>query len=141
MDDDFDVDEFDTPGDFVTTAELRTGGPQVKRIARVERGAGFKDKNGKPQPELVLVFSDGRKAGLRAKVNRLDLKEAYGARTHGWIGQTIELYCDKEVRNPSGAKVGGIRLRAMAAGAAVSTDDFASDLDDVLEDEKNDVPF
>ena len=75
MADDFDVDDFNTTGDFITTAELRTNGPQTKRIASVEKGTGFKDKNGKIQPELVLVFADGRKAGLRAKVNRDEARD------------------------------------------------------------------
>jgi hypothetical protein len=139
MADDFDVDDFNTPGDFITTAELRTGGPQAKRIAGVERRDGFKDKNGKVQPELVLVFSDGRKAGLRAKVNRVDLAEAYGKRTSGWIGKAVELYCDKEVRNPSGAKVGGLRLRALDADAGDASG-FTSDLDDA-DAINEDTPF
>ena len=127
--DDFDVDDFNTPGDFITKDELRMSGPQRKRIASVEKRDGFKDKNGRPIPELVLIFSDGRKTGLRAAVNRDEVKHAYGNRTSGWIDKVVELYCDATVRNPQGAKVGGIRVRIPDAAEREGVTDFTSDLE------------
>jgi hypothetical protein len=69
MDDDFDVSDFDTGSKFIRKEDLKADGPQRKRIQTVEqRESQFdKDKPGKPVPELVLVFTDGTRFGLRAK--------------------------------------------------------------------------
>ena len=54
------------------------------------------------------------------------LTRAFGRHTSDWIGRTIELYVDPTVRNPSGQKVGGIRIRIPDDdGGPV---DFTSDL-------------
>jgi hypothetical protein len=114
---DFDVDDFDSGGAFVSKDDLRTG-PRRVRIAAVEkRESQFKDAAGRPRQELVLIFSDETKIGLRAQVNRDAVKQAYGKHTREWVGQVIELYLDPSVRNPQGQKVGGIlkpRRRAAA---------------------------
>lgn len=143
MENDFDVEDFRSPGDFITKDELKASGPQVKRIAGVEKRDGFKDKNGKVQPELVLVFSDGRKTGLRAQVNRDAMEDKFGRRTIGWIGQVIELYVDSSVRNPQGAKVGGLRVRVPENGAAPAeyTSDLEQDDGGVSSETDEPIPF
>lgn len=113
--DDFDVEDFNTGSNFVDKEALKASGPRQVKIAAVEQRDGIKDANGKSTPELVLIFSDATKFGLRAKTNRDELKEQFGRRTSGWIGQVIELYVDPTVRNPQGAKVGGIRVRIPAS--------------------------
>ena len=134
MDDDFDVEDFRAPGDFITKEELQASGPQKKRVEGVEQREGFKNKAGKAQPEPALLFSDGRKMGLRAQVNRDAMRDvSAGARVAGparWSRSS----CDPSVRNPQGARVGGVRLRGCADGGGPL--DFTSDLE--LDDE--DVP-
>ena len=108
--DDFDVNDY-MGSDFVQKDELVKSGAQRKRITGVEQGDGL-PRDGKTVPELVLVFSDGKKHGLRAR-RRTRKRSATRTvrRTNGWIGKVIELYVDPSVRNPSGQKVGGIRIR------------------------------
>ncbi len=78
----------------------------------------------------MLIFSDGRKAGLRAQTNRDEVREVYGRLTSGWIDKLVELYCDPNVRNPSGAKVGGIRIRIPSGDdGTIGPVDFTSDLE------------
>ena len=135
--DDFNVNDFNAGSQFLKKEDLIESGPQRKRIASVEQQAGFrKDVKGKLLPELVLVFSDGVKWPLRARTNRDDMATAFGERTKGWIGQVIEVYVDPAVRNPAGAKVGGLRMRVpMADGGPV---DFVSDLEMEQDAEKDD---
>lgn len=134
--DDYDVNDF-MGSDFVQKDELKASGPQTKRIASVEQRDGL-PRNGKVEPELVLVFSDDKKFGLRTKTNKEVLRDEFGRRTSGWVGKVIELHVDASVRNPQGAKVGGIRIRIPANGAAPS--DYTSDLEQG-EDDTADPPF
>ena len=123
--DDYDVNDF-MGSDFVQKDELKGKG-QRKRITSVEQRDGLPKKDGKVLPELVLVFSDDKKFGLRTRANQETLRDEFGARTRGWIGKVIELYVDPSVRNPSGQKVGGIRIRIPDDdGGPV---DFTSDLE------------
>jgi hypothetical protein len=141
-DNDFDVADFNAGGNFVQKAELSVSGPRQVRIQGVEKRSGFKDAAGQSKPELVLIFTDGMKFGLRTRTNRDVLTEAFGQKTRGWVGQVIELFVDPSVRNPAGAKVGGVRIRIPAKDGAPLVD-FTSDLegdeDDLAKTEK--VPF
>ena len=76
--DDFDVEDFNTKGNFVQKDELKEHGPRRVKIQDVEQRDGFKDDNGESKPELVLVFSDETRFGLRAWCNRDVLKTAFG---------------------------------------------------------------
>ena len=120
-------------GRFVKKRELRQNGPRACRVADVTEGEGFPDENGNRSPELVLVFEDGTKQSLRAKVNRDAVIEICGPRTSRWIGQTVELYFDPGVFNPRGGEPGGIRIRRPAGPA-----DYVSDLE---HDEDEQVSF
>ena len=120
----YNVDDYSTSG-FVQKDDLKAERPV--RIKDVDsRDAPAKD--GKPsRPELVLVFTDDSKLGLRTAANRDTLKEAFGKMTDDWIGKVIVLYVDPSVRSPTGARVGGIRIRIPAQdGGPVA---FQSDLE------------
>lgn len=136
---DYDVDDFSTGGKFIKKDELKATGSERKKIQSVERRLSQPDKNGKPVPELVLIFSDETKLGLRAQTNRDELRAAFGRHTSAWIGKVIELYVDPSVRNPSGARVGGIRIRV--PGQDGEPVDFRSDLDESESVNEGDVPF
>jgi hypothetical protein len=137
---DYNVDDY-SGSDFIQKDRVKTDGPLQLRIKNVEQRDGL-PKNGKVSPELVLIFSDDSKFGLRARVNRDELRDAFGKMTSGWRGRLIELYHDATVRNPAGQKVGGIRIRIPAQDAGAPLD-FRSDLDvekvDNVEEEQ--APF
>src|SRR5262249_2942137 len=95
---------------------------------------GLAKRDGRQTKELVLVFPDGSKFALRAKANRDAMSDAYGFRASGWIGKTIELYCDPTVTNPfNSSDQGGVRLRVPVAATATVTATaaaaFVSDLE------------
>ena len=138
--DDYDVNDY-MGSDFVQKDELVKSGAQRKRITGVEQGDGL-PRDGKTVPELVLVFSDGKKHGLRTKTNKETLRDAYGSRTNGWIGKVIELYVDPSVRNPSGQKVGGIRIRIPTdnSGPIAYTSDLEGATDEAEQADPAKVP-
>ena len=114
---------------FVKKAELRMNGPRQVMVQDVEEADGFPDRTtGQPTKELVLMFSDGTKFGLRAKVNRDAMAAVCGYRTSDWIGKTIELYFDPGVFNPRGGEPGGVRIRR--PGAMQVEEPFVSDLEE-----------
>ena len=137
----YNVDDYSTSG-FVQKDDLKT--ERQVRIKDVEsRDAPAKD--GKPpKPELVLVFTDDLKLGLRTAANRDTLKDAFGSDTDGWLGKVIVLWVDKNVRDPNGTKVGGIRIRIPAQDGGVPPT-FTSDLEvsesELAAPEPEKVPF
>ena len=140
----FDVEDFNAQGGggsggFVRKEAIQAGGPRRVRIAAVEQRDGFKEKDGTSKPELVLVFSDGTKFGLRAWINRDAMKTAFGRDTDGWVGKVIELHVDASVRNPQGARVGGLRVRLPTSGAAPA--EYTSDLEDDEDPADGPIPF
>jgi hypothetical protein len=62
------------------------------------------------------------------------MKTAYGKRTSLWVGKLVEVYCDPSVRNPQGAKVGGVRLRIPAEDGG--PEEYVSDLEEGYEEDE-----
>ena len=110
------MDEFNArdylSSSFIKKDELRLGGPRRVVIQTIEEADGLPKRNGQlSRKELVLVFTDGSRFGLRAQANLQRLLDAYGERTSAWIGKTIELYFNPDIPNPSGGPSGGVRVR------------------------------
>jgi hypothetical protein len=126
---DFDLRDYSKSGSFIKKDDLRASGPLTLTIASVEEADGLSGRDGKPPAkELVLVFTDGTKFQLGAATNRQALADMHGYLTSAWLGKSIELYCDPTVRNPSGAKVGGIRITRPDGQDA--DEEFTSDLEE-----------
>ena len=126
---DFDVRDFNGSGSAFVSKSQVGDGVLDKRITAVEQAEGL-PRNGRPAvPELVLLFSDGGKFGLRTRANRDALEAAFGPKTSAWIGKRVEIYVDPTVRSPQGQRVGGLRLRIPEQDAGVPAD-FQSDLED-----------
>ena len=122
--DDYDVNDF-MGSDFVQKDELKLKA-QRKRITSAEQRDGLPKKNGKVLPELVLVFSDERSSACgRARTRkRSATTTGRGRAAESARGSTLRR---SDRRNPSGAKVGGIRIRIPDDdGGPV---DFTSDLE------------
>ena len=122
---DFNARDFLT-SKFIRKDDLRTGGPRRLLITDVEKAPGLPGLGGRPaKDELVLVFADGMKFGLRARVNLERIVEAFGMQTSNWIGKTVELYFSPDISNPSGGAPGGIRVRIVDAPSVI---EFKSEL-------------
>ena len=114
---------------FIRKEDLRQGGRRRLVIQAVEKAMGLPGRNGQAaREELVLVFHDDTRFGLRAQVNLRRLIEAFGERTANWIGQTIDLYFSPDVVNPGGGSPGGIRIQVPTPGTKGRL--FTSELDD-----------
>ena len=97
---------------FIKKQELRAQGPRRVTIKSVEEADGLPGRDGKPaRKELVLLFTDGTKFGLRARINQETMVDLHGERTSGWIGKAITCTFDPSVMNPFGGEQGGIRIR------------------------------
>ena len=104
---------------FLKKADVRVSGPQRLVIQDVEHADGFPGRNGGPAVrELHLIFTDGRRFSLRAQDNLRRMLEAFGDQTEHWRGQTIEVYFNPDIPNPTGGESGGLRLRVPDPGAA-----------------------
>jgi len=113
---------------FIRKEDLRQGGRRRLVIRAVEKSMGLPGRNGQPaREELVLVFHDETRLGLRAQVNLRRLIEAFGERTATWINQTIDVYFSPDVVNPGGGAPGGIRIQIPTS--ASSARPFVSELE------------
>ena len=92
--------------------------------------------------ELVLLFSDGQRLGLRTQENLRRVLEAWGPDTDGWQGRVLEAYFSPDVRNPRGGDSGGIRVRipdAVVPAAPVSATPTVRTTIELPDDDR--VPF
>lgn len=82
------------------------GGPITVRIVRVLAGDSAE------QPVAVHI-DGGHRPWMPCKTTRRILAALWGPKTGPWIGRSITLYRDSEVKW-GGQQVGGIRIRAMS---------------------------
>lgn len=126
----YDARDFQTSS-FIKKDTLKRDGPQRLKIKAVESADGIA-RDGKPAKKILqLTFDNDSKFGLGTQINLRRIIEAFGEKTSGWIGQTIELYYSPDVRGPSGEE-GGIRVRPPTGSAPVVT---ATDFTSVLTNE------
>ena len=99
-----------TPKSDQLNADDLIGTTKVITVTAVKRGSA-------EQPISINFEGDNGKPYLPCKSMRRVLIFAWGDDGREWIGRSLELYCDPEVKF-GGVKVGGIRISKMSHIAA-----------------------
>ena len=127
---------------FIKKADLRASGPQRLTIKAVEPAEGLPGRNGKrPCQELQLVFTDDRRysrCGHRSTCDACSKRSA--TRPTGGSAETIELYFNPDVTNPSGGEPAGIRLRVPEPAPRARPLTYRNELDGELFESKPALP-
>jgi len=82
------------------------GGPRILKITAIKAG-------GADQPVAISYEGDGGKPWKPSKGMRRVLVAAWGADGEGYIGRSVEVYCEPAVKW-AGEAVGGIRITRMS---------------------------
>lgn len=114
--------------DFNSSSYLKKEDVDPAVVATIS-GTELQDFDG--QKKLVVTFrGDLKPLVASARVNREAIADIAGTKDYSqWPGTRLELFCDRNVYNLSGQRVGGIRIRPAtqaraAAPAAVGGDDW-----------------
>ena len=117
-----DVSKF-VAGDYLKTSDVKDG-DLTFGITHIEVEM-FEAKGDRKAEKKIVLILDGdppRKLSLN-QTNLQTLMDAWGKDARSWIGKAFDAYYDGSVRDPSGKRSGGIRVRVrelpgMAAPAA-----------------------
>lgn len=93
------------PNSKQLNAEELLSAPMTITVTEVSRASG-------DQPVAVSFANDGGKPFMPCKTMRKILIFAWGDDGRQWVGKSMTLYCDPEVKF-GGVKVGGIRISHM----------------------------
>jgi hypothetical protein len=128
---------FERPGGWLKKDDLRRTGAQLFLVASVEEREGKDWGDGKPvYPELVLVFTNGKRFPLRATVNLDRVRDGWGDDCTTWPGKTIEIYFSPDVPNPRGGEPGALRVRLPESVPAIPVKRVTVPLVELPEDDE-----
>lgn len=102
-----DMSAFIAPKSDQLNADDLIAGPRTITVTSV-RGTDAAD-----QPVAIHYEGDGGKPYKPCKSMRRVMVHCWGKNAAGYVGKSMELYCDPEVMF-GGMKVGGIRIRSMS---------------------------
>jgi hypothetical protein len=99
---------------YLGVADLKDGEPRCT-IRNVEV-AELKDKAGTVKHKYVLEFDELPKSLVLNRTNARKLAEAWGKKSHSWIGQRVTLYGEDTSFGP------GVRLRPVKVQKPLADD-------------------
>ena len=106
-----DVRDMLSGGEFLKTKDVEAG-DLTFGITHVEK-VTFKPK-GEKTAEKKLVLTLGGDPVRKLSLNDTNLRtliDAWGHDAARWVGKVFDAYYDKTVRDPSGKRTGGLRVR------------------------------
>lgn len=87
--------------------------PATLTIVGVFKAEGETMQDGKKKDFFSVGFAETPKQLVLNATNRKTLANAFGAKTKGWLNQTIELFAQDGVKAIGGGTTTGLRLRAI----------------------------
>src|SRR5688572_4745227 len=89
----------DLAGTYLRKEEIQESGPRRFTIADAERVV-FEARDGKPaKPKIVLTFATDPVRKMSLNDTNLDtVKSEWGTKAVAWLGRTIEVFYDPDVR-------------------------------------------